>query len=120
MEPEGLDKIVPRLIPILEKYQIQKAVVFGSLARREPSRKSDLDLLVIQVTDKRYLDRYDGILSDITEVVHGRDVDLLIYTPEEFAGMIHHYFIKKALEEGIVIYDSEREPVSGTTMAVDG
>jgi hypothetical protein len=47
-------------------------------------------------------------------------VDLLIYTPEEFAGMIHHYFIKKALEEGIVIYESEREPVSGTTMAVDG
>jgi hypothetical protein len=24
------------------------------------------------------------------------------------------------LEEGIVIYESEREPLSGTTMAVDG
>ena len=49
-----LDSLVSRLHPVFEKHHILKAIVFGSLARGDSSRHSDLDLIVIQQTDKRY------------------------------------------------------------------
>ena len=90
-----------------------KALVFGSVARGEPSRRSDLDLIIVQETDKRFLDRYDGIFADIMSAVPGRDVDLLIYTADELAKMRDRPFIRDALNEGVVIYEPERQPVSG-------
>jgi predicted nucleotidyltransferase len=113
MEQQALDRLTTILRPVLEKYGILKAVVFGSLARGESTRRSDLDLMVVQKTDKRFLDRYDGIFSDVTDVVRGRDVDLLIYTPEELDSMANRAFMKRILKEGIVIYESERQPASG-------
>lgn len=108
-----LKEISALLEPIFEKYGILRAVVFGSLARGESTRRSDLDLMLVQETDKRFLDRYDGIFNDITDVVRGRDVDLLIYTPEELAGMSNRAFIKRILKEGIPIYESKRQQVPG-------
>jgi predicted nucleotidyltransferase len=75
-----------KLRPVFERYGILKAIAFGSIARGEPSRRSDLDLFVVQDTDRRFLDRYEGILNDITDIVTDRDVDLLIYTPTSWQG----------------------------------
>jgi len=50
--PENLARA---LRAIFEKYGILKAVIFGSFARGETSRRSDLDILVVQETDKRFL-----------------------------------------------------------------
>ncbi len=108
IEPDSLENMIPKLRPILEKYGIIRAIVFGSLARGEPSRKSDLDLIVVQETEKRFLDRYERILSDITDVVVGRSVDLLIYTLDEFEKMAPRPFMRKAVKEGIVIYAADR------------
>ncbi len=51
------------------------------------SRHSDVDLILVQETDKRFLDRYDGILAEITTALGRHAVDLLIYTPEELAAI---------------------------------
>ncbi len=112
MEQQTPERLTAILKPVLERYGVLKAIVFGSLARGESTKRSDLDLIVVQETDKRFLDRYDGILGDITDVVRGRDVDLLIYTPEELDNMANRAFIKRILKEGIVIYESERQPAS--------
>jgi predicted nucleotidyltransferase len=113
MEPNYLQDLSNRLRPILERYGILKAIVFGSVARGEPSRRSDLDLIVVQETEKRFLDRYDGIFAEIMHAVPGRDVDLLIYTPDELARMLGRSFIRAALNEGVVIYEPERQSLSG-------
>lgn len=110
---DELNNLLPALEAIFEKYGVLKVMVFGSFARGEPSRRSDLDLLIIQDTDKRFLDRYDGILGDIAQSVPGRDVDVLIYTPAELLKMSGRPFIRSILKEGAVIYESERQPVSG-------
>ncbi len=98
-----------RLRPAFEKYGVLRAVVFGSLARREGSRHSDLDLLIIQHTTKRFLDRYDGLLQEIAQSVPGRDVDLLVYTPQELAHIRHRPFIATLLREGEIIYESQQK-----------
>ncbi len=61
-----LEQLATQLRPIFEKYHVLRALVFGSLARGEASRRSDIDLLVVQHTDKRFLERYDGLLRDLS------------------------------------------------------
>jgi len=109
---DWLDELVARLRPIFEEHGVLRAILFGSLARGEASRRSDLDLILVQDTDKRFLDRYDDLLGEIAQVVSGRDVDLLIYTPQELARLTDRPFLKRALSEGRVIYESEQESLS--------
>lgn len=114
-----LEELTEKLLPIFGRYRIIKAVLFGSFARGEATRRSDVDLLLIQDTSQRFLDRYDGILGEITDSIQGRDVDVLIYTPEELRLMAQRPFIRTILTEGIVIYESKREPIPGSTVADD-
>jgi len=106
-----LENVAHSLRAIFEKHGVLKAVVFGSFARGEPPRRSDPDILVVQETDRRFLDRYDGIFGEITDAVRGRDVELLIYTPEELERMSDGPFIAGALKEGVVIYESESQSI---------
>lgn len=106
-----------QLRPIFQQYQVSRAILFGSLATGDASRRSDVDIIVILETDKRFLDRYDGILHDIAIAVSGRDVDLLIYTPAELEKMRDRPFIRQALKEGVTIYESEEKSLAGRTMA---
>jgi predicted nucleotidyltransferase len=115
-----LEALAAQLRPVFEKHHVLRAIVFGSLARGEASRRSDVDLLVVQPTDKRFLERYDGLLHDITQAVEGRDVDLLIYTPQELAQLAHRPLIVAALREGKAIYELQQEPPSGPTAATNG
>jgi predicted nucleotidyltransferase len=103
----ALTDLAARLQPILEKHHALRAIVFGSFARTEESRHSDLDLIVIQDTPKRFLDRYDGLLRDIAQAVPDRDIDLLVYTPQELERMVGRPFIATALREGKTIYESK-------------
>jgi predicted nucleotidyltransferase len=104
------DELAVRLRPTFEKYRVLRAILFGSLARGEGTRHSDVDLVLLQQTTKPFLDRYEGVLAEITQAISGRDVDLLIYTPEEFTQMSHRRWGARMLQEGIIIYESEREP----------
>lgn len=96
--------------PIFEKYGIERAILFGSIARGTYGKRSDVDLILIQRTEKRFLDRYEGILGELQQAIRGRDVEVFIDTPEEFQAIIHRPFIRKALAEGKVIYESGKGP----------
>jgi len=95
-----------RLRPIFEKRCVLQAIVFGSLAREEATRRSDLDLLIVMDTQAHWLDRYDDILREVSQVIPNRDVDMLIYTPRELSQITNRPMIATALKEGKVIYES--------------
>ncbi len=105
------DEIARDLKPVFDRYGIESAILFGSFAMRRQSRRSDLDLILIQRTEKRYFERFDGILRDIYQAIRGRDIDVFIYTPEELDRISHRRFIQKALREGRIIYESRQGPV---------
>ncbi len=98
-----------QLRPIFIKHHVSRAILFGSLARGDASRHSDVDLIIVKNTKKRFLDRYDGLLPDISRSIPKRDVDLLIYTPEELNELADRPLIATALKEGKVIYESGQE-----------
>ena len=47
-----------RLQPFFRKSGVDKAVLFGSFARGTASKRSDVDILIVQETNKRFLDRF--------------------------------------------------------------
>jgi predicted nucleotidyltransferase len=103
-----------RLAPVFSRHRVLKAILFGSVARGEPSRHSDVDRdpvdrIIVQRTDKRFLDRYEGLLYDVSIALPETPVEALIYTPEELDSLARsRRFIARALEEGQVIYESDR------------
>ncbi len=99
-----LGSIFDSLRKYCQKHNVLKAIVFGSYARNTASRKSDLDLILIMETKERFFRRYDGI-ADIYDHLKGLSADILIYTSEEFSRMADRPFIKKAVQEGIVVYE---------------
>lgn len=104
-----IDRVRECLTPVLRHYRIEKAIVFGSVARGEASPHSDVDLILIQRTTKRFLDRYEGLLRELNQAIPHRTVWPWVYTPEEFAFMQERRFIARAVREGQVIYESGQQ-----------
>ena len=46
MEKEKIEKIKEKILPILKKNDVVRASIFGSFARGEEKRGSDIDMLV--------------------------------------------------------------------------
>lgn len=108
-----LGELAVRLRPIFERHRVLRVVAFGSLARGEASRRSDVDLLIVQDTPKPFLDRYGDLLREVAQAVPGRDVDMLVYTPQEIDQLANRQLIATALNEGKTIYESHQEPAPG-------
>jgi predicted nucleotidyltransferase len=100
------EQVSRRARPVFRRYGIKKAILFGSFAAGRQTLKSDVDLVLIQDTDKRYFDRFEGILGELYEAIRGRDIEVFIYTPEELDRISHRKFIQNILREGQVIYES--------------
>ena len=85
------------LSPIFGKYDIRKAVLFGSYGKGTVSPKSDIDLLVD--SGLRGL-RFVGFLGDIQNAV-GKDVDLFDVTH-----IIPDSLIDREIQQtGVVLYE---------------
>jgi predicted nucleotidyltransferase len=100
----GLEAIRTRLRPFLESHGVLKAIVFGSYAWGVPSRRSDLDLALVIDTDRRFFERYDQV-AGIHAVIPGLPLEMLIYKPGEMEAISHRRFIRRILDEGVVIYE---------------
>lgn len=85
---------------------VEKVILFGSLAGGQVGIKSDLDLLVIQNTDKTFLSRSMEMMLQLNPSVA---VDFLVYTPEEFAKMQEKpgSFIRDILKNGRIVYEKK-------------
>jgi predicted nucleotidyltransferase len=99
-----LDHIKETLMPIFKETNTKKVYLFGSLARGTQTSKSDIDLMIICQTNKRFFDRFEDY-EKIHKLLHDRSVDMLIYTKDELSKISHRTFIKGILEEGIVLYE---------------
>ncbi len=81
---------------------IKKIILFGSVARGDVRRDSDLDLIIVQESDKKFLSRLEPFYRDARIAM-----DILVYTPDEFAAMTEGIFLKNALRDGVVVYEAE-------------
>lgn len=99
-----LQKIVTAIV---NGYQPEKIILFGSAAAGRVHEDSDADLAVIKNTDRNFYDR----IGDVDRFIpHGIPVDVLVYTPEEVEKMRNDkygYFMRdEILGKGKVLYES--------------
>ena len=104
MKAKELNKIQELLSPVFQENKVKKVIVFGSCSRKSETKKSDLDLMIVVDTEKRFFDRYEAF-EEIYALIKGRAIDMLIYTPSELESILHRPFIKRILTEGKIIYE---------------
>lgn len=101
-----LEKELKRIISKLRKDSaIQKIILFGSLAEGNVGRGSDIDLIIVKHTNKRFLDRLDEMNLKLQPNV---GLDILVYAPNEFEMMSRdNMFIRNALRTGVMLYEAK-------------
>jgi len=72
-----LEEMKRQVLPILEQHDVVHAAIFGSFARAEAERDSDLDILVELPSTKSLLDLV-ALKLDLEEILE-REVDVLTY-----------------------------------------
>ena len=104
-EVPSIDEIRTTFEPFLKRGRAQRAILFGSYARGEADRNSDLDLIIVADTPADWFDRYRAF-PGVYNIWRG-GIDILIYTPEELEQMLAggRAFIEDALREGVTIYE---------------
>lgn len=88
---------------IVEGYDPDKIILFGSFAKGESTPESDYDLFIIKKTREKFHDR----MTNARRAIHrypSRGIDMLVYTPEELK-RAKSYFIDLVLSEGKVLYE---------------
>lgn len=98
---------IKKIVAALRSYAPERVILFGSAARGDADKYSDVDLVVIKETSERFLDRL-GRVYDLIDLDCA--FDALVYTPQEFAKMQarENPFIEQVVREGIVVYDRAR------------
>ncbi len=91
------------IVPILKKNGVVKAGIFGSYARGEATKKSDVDVL-IQFKGRKSLLDLVGVKLDIQDKLK-KNVDVLTYNS------IHPLLKDIILKEEVRIYEEKRKNI---------
>lgn len=93
-----------RVVEELKKAGVRRIILFGSLAKDDIGPAIDIDLLIVQETKKRFIER----LIELYEIINPRyALDLIVYTPSEFDELKEKsIFVKKILSEGKLLYEA--------------
>jgi len=98
---EKLAAEADRIVRALVERGATPVVAFGSFARGEVGRASDLDLIAVMESDLPFIRRLERLYVELDPRV---GLDLLVYTPEEFEQMRERSFVRRALAEGKVLH----------------
>jgi len=96
-----IDDVVRRLV---EGYDPDRIILFGSHTMGRAREGSDVDLLIVKETDKRPIDRRIEVESLLCD--RQIPLDLLVYTPRELRDlyMMGSPFVEEVVESGRVLY----------------
>jgi len=94
-KPETLASIKRKIIPILKKNHVVRAGIFGSYARGDVKKKSDVDIL-IRFKGRKSLFDLAGLKIELEEKLN-KKVDVLTYRS------IHPFIKNNILKEEVPI-----------------
>ena len=97
---------VNRIVEDMQRFQPEKIILFGSAARGDADEKSDLDIVVIAPTEKKFIQRLKEAVLAVT-LPDTEQVDIFVYTPEEWENMRknENSFYESVMRDGKVVYE---------------
>jgi len=107
---------------LVQTFSPERVVLFGSFARGDQNRASDVDLVVIASTPLPFCDRIGQALASCYGTSKRLPVEVLVYTPEEWERMVAagRSFVALVMREGRVLYDRQSKPDRGAAVAEAG
>jgi predicted nucleotidyltransferase len=102
--PVSLDAIRIAAAEVGRANGARLALLFGSYARGTATYRSDIDLIFVEETQDRFMDRLERYIDPLIDRLRTA-VEVLVYTPEEFEQMKQAAFVGRAVREGIVLYE---------------
>jgi predicted nucleotidyltransferase len=101
-----LEQTLQHIVATLSRREdIERVSIFGSYARGRRDLFTDLDLLIVMRTERDFVDRLRLMYELLASPV---DMDLLCYTPEEFQALKESPFLRRILQEEVVLYEKKR------------
>jgi predicted nucleotidyltransferase len=106
---QQLEHVLEQIMGVLvSQYAPQKVILFGSMAGGEIHEWSDIDLVIVKDTPRRFLARLKEVALLCRAPV---GVDYLVYTPQEFDQLAsdhdNQFFQQAILEKGRVLYEQQ-------------
>ena len=99
----NIDQLERDIVATFKPFNPKKIILFGSISKKDFDEDSDVDLIIVYDTEKRFMDRLRELYSQWNIP---KAVDILAYTPTEFEMMSSNsFFVKDALTEGKIIYE---------------
>lgn len=101
----ALEAELARYLPILrEHYDPERVLLFGSLVSGETDAWSDIDLVIVKETDRRFLKRTREVMRPLRPRA---GVDIFVYTPAEFARLYRErtFMSDEVVGKGRVLYE---------------
>ncbi len=97
--------IKSKISPICNRYDVEKAYLFGSYARGEATEESDVDIRIDKGKSQKLRGLFDvsGFQLALMDAL-GKDVDLITTLPEQ---ELYSIFRKRMEKEEVLIYESE-------------
>lgn len=100
---KALDDTFNRTVEYLVNLpDVELIVIFGSYARGKRDLFTDLDFLLVMKSEKDFVTRTAELYGQLPVKV---DLDLFVYTPDEFERIKGRGFVKEALRRGKVLYE---------------
>ena len=102
---KAIDQVVKQIV---EKFKPQKIILFGSYARGDFHRESDVDMLVVMETPLKEVQQSLEIYRHLN-VMFG--LDLIVYTPKHLKERFDtsDWFVRDILKEGKVLYEADND-----------
>ncbi len=106
----SMDRIKELSTRIAEEFAPERIILFGSHARGDAGKYSDVDLLVIMPFEGKSFRKATEIRHKVRP---GFSVDLVLRTPEVVRRRLAlgDFFLTEAMEEGEVLYERSRAGV---------
>lgn len=102
------EKQIKQALAGIKRYNPEKIILYGSLARGDFDKNSDIDILVIKknIKKNRMIERMRQLNKYLK---FGLPVETVIFTPEEIRNRLRQndFFLADALREGKTLYEKK-------------
>lgn len=107
--PENMhyQEAIKEIVEILKtKYKPEKIVLFGSCVSGKINRDSDIDMLIVKDTKKKYGQRYLEVCRLAYNLKRRIPFEPFVITPQEFKRELRrNLFLQEIVGKGRVLYE---------------
>ena len=100
-------EVIENIVQTLKSgYKPEKIILFGSCASGKVTPNSDIDMLIIKNTKKKYGQRWMDVTRLVRHIERQLPFEPFVITQDEFKSQIgRNFFLQEIMKKGKVLYE---------------